>query len=51
MGLESGGDEQMSRIFFEIGVLASNAQVSPPDEEHATRYSIGDPTEAALITL
>jgi len=38
-------------MFFEIGVFASNACVNPPDDEHQTWYSIGDPTEAALITL
>jgi Ca2+-transporting ATPase len=31
--------------------LASNAKINPPDEEHMTRYAIGDPTEAALISL
>lgn len=39
------------RIFFENGAFASNAKVNPPDEEHPNWYSIGDPTEAALITL
>jgi P-type Ca2+ transporter type 2C len=39
------------KLFFETGILASNAKVSPPDETHPTWYSIGDPTEAALITL
>jgi P-type Ca2+ transporter type 2C len=37
--------------FFETGVFASNARVSPPDSTHPKWYSIGDPTEAALITL
>jgi magnesium-transporting ATPase (P-type) len=31
--------------------LASNAKINVPDEEHMTRYAIGDPTEAALISL
>lgn len=39
------------RIFFETAALASNAQVNPPDDEHATWHVIGDPTEGALITL
>jgi P-type Ca2+ transporter type 2C len=39
------------RLFFETGVFASNAKVSPPDKTHPSWYSIGDPTEAALITL
>lgn len=42
---------QRERIFFETGVAASNARISAPDEGHATWYTIGDPTEWALITL
>ncbi len=38
-------------LFFETGALASNALVNPPDDEHATWYVVGDPTEGALITL
>lgn len=38
-------------LFFETGALASNAQVNPPDDEHATWYVVGDPTEGALVTL
>ncbi|HUB94114.1 MAG TPA: cation-transporting P-type ATPase [Verrucomicrobiae bacterium] len=38
-------------LFFETGALASNAEVNPPDDEHATWYVVGDPTEGALITL
>jgi len=38
-------------IFFECGVFSSNARVGQPDEAHPKWYSIGDPTEAALITL
>jgi len=37
--------------FFNTLFLASNAKINPPDEEHLTRYAIGDPTEAALISL
>lgn len=39
------------QLFFITGVAASNAQVEPPDDNHADWYAIGDPTEAALITL
>lgn len=39
------------RLFLENGVLSSNAKISGPDKEHTSWYSIGDPTEAALITL
>jgi P-type Ca2+ transporter type 2C len=38
-------------LFFANGIFASNARISPPDNEHATWYCIGDPTEGALITL
>lgn len=38
-------------LFFETGALASNAEVNPPDAEHATWHVVGDPTEGALITL
>jgi Ca2+-transporting ATPase len=38
-------------LFFQTGTLASNAEVNPPDEEHATWYVVGDPTEGALVTL
>lgn len=38
-------------LFFMCGAYASNAKVSPPDDEHTTWYTIGDPTEGALLTL
>jgi Ca2+-transporting ATPase len=38
-------------LFLAAGVFASNARISPPDEDHATWYCVGDPTEGALITL
>ncbi len=38
-------------LFFAAGIFASNARVDGPDAEHADWYAIGDPTEAALITL
>ncbi|MBI5422415.1 HAD-IC family P-type ATPase, partial [Candidatus Peregrinibacteria bacterium] len=38
-------------VFFETGALASNAHISAPDKTHSKWYSIGDPTESALITL
>lgn len=44
-------DKQALNLFFETMVLASNARVNPPDEQHPTWYCIGDPTEGALITL
>lgn len=38
-------------IFFKTAALSSNAKVNPPDDQHATYYVLGDPTEGALITL
>lgn len=38
-------------LFVTAGAFASNAHVNPPDHEHNDWYSVGDPTEAALITL
>lgn len=38
-------------LFFETSALASNALVNPPDNDHASWYVVGDPTEGALITL
>lgn len=39
------------QLFFATGVFASNAKVNPPDNEHPVWYTVGDPTEGALITL
>nr|WP_255361612.1 MULTISPECIES: cation-transporting P-type ATPase [unclassified Candidatus Frackibacter] len=36
---------------FDAATMSSNAEVHPPDDDHAGWYPIGDPTEAALITL
>lgn len=44
-------DPTVYKLFFETGIFASNARVNPPDSEHPDWYAIGDPTEAALITL
>jgi len=38
-------------LFFQTAAMASNARVNEPDDEHATWYVVGDPTEGALITL
>ena len=38
-------------IIFDSATMASNAEIHEPDEEHPGWYAIGDPTEAALITL
>ncbi|HSX24182.1 MAG TPA: cation-transporting P-type ATPase [Candidatus Saccharimonadales bacterium] len=38
-------------LFFACGAMASNAHINPPDKEHAVWYTIGDPTEGALLSL
>ncbi|MFP4662679.1 MAG: cation-translocating P-type ATPase [Halanaerobiales bacterium] len=45
--------EEIEKIscLFEAATMASNAEIHPPDDQHANWYPIGDPTEAALITL
>lgn len=47
----SPADIDKLTLFFSAGSIASNAHVNPPDDEHNEWYSVGDPTEAALITL
>ncbi|MDK2899131.1 MAG: P-type Ca2+ transporter type [Patescibacteria group bacterium] len=37
--------------FILTGYFASNAKIYSPDDSHPVWYCIGDPTEAALITL
>ncbi|KAB1647203.1 cation-transporting P-type ATPase [Pseudoclavibacter sp. CFCC 14310] len=37
------------RTFAETGVLASNARLLPPDDEHPDWHVLGDPTEGALL--
>jgi P-type Ca2+ transporter type 2C len=38
-------------IMFDAATMASNAEIHAPDENHPGWHPIGDPTEAALITL
>ena len=38
-------------IFFVTAAMASNAHVNPPDDEHATWYCLGDPTEGAAVAM
>jgi len=39
------------KIFFLSGFLSSKGKVSPPDKNHPSWYSIGDPTETSFSTL
>ena len=45
--------EQIDYIetMFDAATMASNAEIHPPDNDHHNWYPVGDPTEAALITL
>jgi Ca2+-transporting ATPase len=47
----SSSTRESLELFFTAAALASNAKVDPPDEEHASWYVVGDPTEGALVTL
>lgn len=38
-------------LLLATGIMASNARVSAPDRQHAVWYTVGDPTEGALIVL
>ncbi|MBN2016855.1 MAG: cation-transporting P-type ATPase [Candidatus Cloacimonetes bacterium] len=38
-------------IMLDAATMASNADIHPPDENHHNWYPVGDPTEAALVTL
>jgi len=38
-------------IMLDAATMASNAEIHGPDENHSSWYPIGDPTEAALVTL
>ena len=46
-------EEQIGQmeILLDAGTMASNAEIHEPDSDHSSWYPIGDPTEAALITL
>lgn len=50
---ESLSQEQIDEIevLMDTATMASNAEIHEPDEEHETWHPIGDPTEAALITM
>ncbi len=43
--------EQLPETLFLAGILASTGDVAEPDAKHKHWYALGDPTEAALITL
>ncbi|MBN2608988.1 MAG: cation-transporting P-type ATPase [Candidatus Fermentibacteraceae bacterium] len=38
-------------IMMDAATMASNAEIHAPDEEHSSWYPVGDPTEAALVTM
>ncbi len=38
-------------IMMDAATMASNAEIHEPDAEHEGWYPIGDPTEAALVTM
>lgn len=38
-------------ILMDAATMSSNAEIHKPDDQHDSWYPIGDPTEAALITM
>ncbi len=38
-------------IMMDAATMASTAEIHPPDEDHDGWYPVGDPTEAALISM
>jgi Ca2+-transporting ATPase len=38
-------------IMMDAATMASNAEIHAPDEDHDSWYPVGDPTEAALVTM
>jgi Ca2+-transporting ATPase len=38
-------------IMMDAATMASNAEIHAPDEDHEGWYPVGDPTEAALVTM
>ncbi|MBN2184523.1 MAG: cation-translocating P-type ATPase [Candidatus Krumholzibacteriota bacterium] len=38
-------------IMMDAATMASNAEIHQPDEDHPGWYPVGDPTEAALVTM
>ncbi len=57
-GIQDENDEPLSQeqideieIMMDAATMASNAEIHPPDDEHPGWYPVGDPTEAALVTM
>jgi Ca2+-transporting ATPase len=48
--LNKAGMQELG-LFFICGALASNAKVCQPDAQHPLWYTLGDPTEGAIVTL
>ncbi|MGM0405115.1 MAG: cation-translocating P-type ATPase [Thermoplasmatota archaeon] len=46
-------EEQIDKleIFMDAATLSSSAEIHEPDDQHNSWYPVGDPTEAALITM
>ena len=44
-------DIEKIEIILDTATMASNAEIHEPDDDHPSWYPIGDPTEAALITV
>ena len=38
-------------VMMDAATMASNAEIHKPDDDHPNWYPVGDPTEAALVTM
>ena len=45
------GDIERLEVIMDAATMSSNAEIHEPDQEHSFWYPVGDPTEAALVTL
>ncbi len=48
--LDQAGIDEIE-ILMDAATMASNAEIHPPDDEHTGWHPVGDPTEAALVTM
>jgi Ca2+-transporting ATPase len=48
-GVDAVGDRVLA--FLTVGVMASNARLLAPDDQHPEWHVLGDPTEAALLVV
>ena len=50
-GKLTDGEMEKLELLVDAATMASNAEIHAPDDNHPGWYPVGDPTEAALITV